>query len=90
MKEKFSFPGCNAGVRFRNLTGDLNKSPGTSIGFFGSQTKYESFYCKKAETRPTRIGQENRGASYVTDPHGHAAFTQTHTCLNRLVRAQGG
>ena len=37
MKEKFGFSSCNAGVRFRGLTRDLNKSLRTSIRFLGAK-----------------------------------------------------
>src|ERR1700722_8394651 len=68
--EKFRFPGCNAGVRFRNLTRDLNKSPGTSIRFLGAKLGMRVFTAQRRK-HDLLVSVESRGASYVTDPHGH-------------------
>jgi hypothetical protein len=91
MEEKFSFPGCNAGVRFQDLTRDLTSHQGPASGF-RSQTRYESFCFIKAEIQPTRIGQETRGVSCVTNPHGHMQHSPrpapalTGLCELRTVR----
>jgi hypothetical protein len=44
--EKFSFPGCNAGVRFQDLTKDLSKPPGTNQ-FLGAKLGMRVFTAQR-------------------------------------------